>query len=102
MAATTGRSLMELELPVTVVFGSARVPIREVLQLGSGCVLELDRAVQDPVELRVNDITVGLGELVAVDGHYGVRLTEVFAVESIGSSISPLRPQNRESEDPNA
>ncbi len=80
------QSLLDLELAVTICFGSARMPLKEVLDLDQGSVLELDRSFNDPVEILVNDTVIAAGEVVAVDGHYGVRITEVFAQTLSGAN----------------
>lgn len=72
------QSLLDLELPLSISFGSAEMPLKEVLSIGRGAVIELDRASRDPVEITVNDTVIAEGEVVAVDGHYGVRITKVF------------------------
>jgi len=69
--------LMDVELPVMLRFGTRQVTLREVLDLATGAVLELDREVQEPVELVLNDRWIARGEVVVVDGNYGLRVTEV-------------------------
>lgn len=67
--------LMDLELPVSVRFGRTKVALSEALLLGDGAVLELDTRVDDPVEVVVNGRTVAVGQLIVVDGHYGVEIS---------------------------
>jgi flagellar motor switch protein FliN/FliY len=69
--------LMELELTALLRFGRKTMPLRDVLELSSGAVIELDRQVQDPVELLLDGRVVARGEVVIVDGNYGLRVTEV-------------------------
>jgi flagellar motor switch protein FliN/FliY len=69
--------LMEVELPVTLRFGQRQMRLSEVVDLASGAVIELDRHVQDPVDLLVDGKVVARGEVVVVDGNYGLRVTEV-------------------------
>jgi flagellar motor switch protein FliN len=69
--------LLEVELGVVVRFGSTSAPLREVVRLGSGSMIELNRAVDEPVELLVNGRVLARGEVVVVDGYYGVRVTEI-------------------------
>lgn len=69
--------LMDVELPATLRFGQRRLPLREILELSSGAVVELDRQVHEPVELLVDGRTIARGELVVVDGNYGLRVAEV-------------------------
>ena len=64
-------------MPVNISFGSVKRPLSEVLKLGPGAVLELDRAADEPVTLRVNNKVFAKGEIVDVDGYYGVQITEI-------------------------
>jgi flagellar motor switch protein FliN len=71
-------SLLEnVEIAVTLQFGERRLPLREIGDLRSGSVIELDKNVQDPAELLLGDRVVARGEVVIVDGNYGLRITEV-------------------------
>jgi flagellar motor switch protein FliN/FliY len=69
--------LMEVELAVTLRFGSRRLLLREVLDLNPGAVVDLDRQVEEPVDVLLDGRLVARGEVVVVDGNYGVRVTEV-------------------------
>jgi flagellar motor switch protein FliN/FliY len=71
--------LLDVELPVSVSFGRAILPLREVLKLTSGAIVELNRAVSEPVELVVNNCVVARGEVVVVDGNYGVRVKQIIS-----------------------
>lgn len=71
--------LLDVELPVTVSFGRATLKINQALNLVSGSLIELNRALTDPVELLVNDCMIARGEVVVVEGNYGVRLTEIVS-----------------------
>jgi flagellar motor switch protein FliN len=69
--------LLDVELPITVSFGETSIPLKDVLKLGVGSVIELDKSVNDPVKIIVNDKAIARGEVVMVDGNYGVRVLEV-------------------------
>jgi flagellar motor switch protein FliN len=69
--------LLDVELPITVSFGECEMPLRDVLKLTAGSVIELDKSVNDPVTIIVNQKPIARGEVVMVDGNYGVRITEV-------------------------
>lgn len=69
--------LLEVELDVVVRFGVTNVPLRDVVRMGVGTMIELNRAVDEPVELLVNGRPLARGEVVVVDGYYGVRITEI-------------------------
>jgi flagellar motor switch protein FliN/FliY len=73
--------LLEVALPVSVSFGRTSLQIREVLKLNTGSIVELDRFVSDPVEVVVNDCVIGHGEVVVVDGNYGVRINQLSSRE---------------------
>ena len=69
--------VMDVELNVSLRFGQCQLPLREVLDLASGSVIELDRDVDDPVELLLDGKVIARGEAVIVDGNYGLRVTEI-------------------------
>ena len=69
--------ILDIELPVNISFGSTRRPLSEVLKLGPGALLELDRDADEPVILKVNNRVFAKGEIVYVDGYYGVQISEI-------------------------
>jgi flagellar motor switch protein FliN/FliY len=69
--------LLEVELAVTLRFGSRRLLLRQVLDLNPGVVVDLDRQVKDPVDMLLDGRLVARGEVVVMDGNYGLRITEV-------------------------
>lgn len=69
--------LMDVELAVTLRFGSRRLLLREVLDLIPGSVVDLDRQVEEPVDILLDGRLLARGEVVVLDGNYGVRVTEV-------------------------
>jgi flagellar motor switch protein FliN/FliY len=71
--------LMDVELGVTLRFGGRRLLLREILELGPGSVVELDRQVQEPADLLLDGKLIARGEVVVVDGNYGLRVLEVIA-----------------------
>ncbi len=71
--------LLDVELEATLRFGCRELPLGEILDLGPGDVVELDRHVSDPVDLIVGDKIVARGEVVLVNGNFGLRVTEVAA-----------------------
>lgn len=76
--AELGLSLLEdIELDATLQFGSRDMVLREVLELGPGDVIELDRHVSEPVDLVVGDRIVARGEVVVANGNFALRITEV-------------------------
>jgi flagellar motor switch protein FliN/FliY len=71
--------LMDLQLPVSVLLGRAVLSVREVLKICPGSVIELDRQIEDHVEVVVHGTVVARGEIVSVRGNYGVRIKEVIS-----------------------
>jgi flagellar motor switch protein FliN len=71
--------LLDVELEATLRFGCREMPLGELLELGPGDVVQLDRAVSDPVDLIVGDKIVARGDVVLVNGNFGLRVTEVAA-----------------------
>jgi flagellar motor switch protein FliN/FliY len=69
--------LLDVDLPVSISFGKARLPMRDVLKLTTGSIVELDRSVNDLVEVLVNHRLVARGEVVVVEGNYGVKIQEI-------------------------
>ncbi|HVZ16285.1 MAG TPA: flagellar motor switch protein FliN [Terriglobales bacterium] len=69
--------LLDVPLAVTLRFGQRRMPLREILQLASGSVVELDRQADDAVDLLLDERIIARGQVVVVDGCYGLRVTEV-------------------------
>ncbi len=70
--------LLDVKLPLSVSFGSAQLPLKEVLKLTIGSSVELNRVTGDPVEIIVNDRVIARGEVVVVDGNYGVRIKQIL------------------------
>ena len=69
--------LKNIELPVTLRFGSAQMSLRDLTALDTGAVIELDRALTDPVEVLVGGSVIARGEPIVVQGVYGVRISEI-------------------------
>jgi flagellar motor switch protein FliN len=72
--------LLEIELRAMLRFGQRKMALREVLQLNPGSVVDLDRRVEEPVELLVDGRVIARGQVVVIDGNYGLRITEVGGV----------------------
>lgn len=70
---------MELELPLAVSLGKAVMPIREILKITPGSLVELDRAPAEHVDLLVHGTIVARGEIVSLKGNYGVRIKEIIS-----------------------
>ena len=70
--------VIDVPLAVTLRFGQRQLTLRELLELTTGSLLELDRQVEEPVELMLGERVVARGDVVIVDGNYGLRVTEVI------------------------
>jgi flagellar motor switch protein FliN len=82
--------LLDVELEASLRFGSREMPLGEILDLGPGDVVELDRHVADPVDLIVGDKIVARGEVVLINGNFALRVTEVAAPRKRLESIRCL------------
>ena len=69
--------LLDVDLPVSISFGKAELPMKDVLKLTTGSIVELNRGINEPVEVLVNHCLIARGEVVVVDGNYGVRIQEI-------------------------
>jgi len=81
--------LLDVEMNVTVRFGKAEIPLKDIVQFGVGSMIELNRAVSEPVELLVNNFPFARGEVVLIDGYYGVRVTEIGTPEERTQTLFP-------------
>ena len=71
--------LLDVELPVSVSFGRANVALKDVLKLTTGSIVELNRSIVEPVEVIVNNCVVARGEVVVIEGNFGVRIQHVVS-----------------------
>lgn len=71
--------ILDIPLKVTVELGRTKMPIREILQLGQGSVVELTKFAGEPLEVLVNDKLVARGEVVVVNEKFGIRLTDIIS-----------------------
>ncbi len=73
--------LMDVQLAVTMRFGARRLLLRDVLDLSPGAVVELDRQIQEPVDLLLDGKLIARGEVIVIDGNYGLRVTDATPLE---------------------
>jgi flagellar motor switch protein FliN len=71
--------LQDLEIPIQVRFGKTEMVLGDVLALEDGSVVEFHRPPEEPAEVLVNGRVVAWGTVIAIQGNYGVRITEVAA-----------------------
>lgn len=72
------QAMHDIELTVSLELGRATMPLRDVITLGQGTIVELDKQVGDPVDVVVNGQVVARGEVVIVEDRFAVRVTEVL------------------------
>lgn len=78
--------IMDVELPISIRFGQTTMALEDIMKLGHGSVIELDKLAEEPVDLLVNGKMLAKGEVVVADGHYAIRITQVeSAAERIRS-----------------
>jgi flagellar motor switch protein FliN len=70
-------AILDIAMPLTVELGRTKMLIRDILALGPGSVIELDKLAGEPVDLLVNDRPIAKGEVVVIDESFGVRLTHI-------------------------
>ncbi len=82
--------VLDITMPVTVELGRAQMTVRDLLQLSTGSVVELDKQAGEPVDLYVRDVPFARGEVVVVDNNFGLRITEIInpkrRIQELGSS----------------
>ncbi len=71
--------LLDVELPISVSFGRTQLPLKDVIKLTTGSIVELNRAVSEPVEIIVNNCVIAKGQVVVVEGNFGVRIQQVIS-----------------------
>lgn len=85
--------LLGVHLSLTLRFGQRILPLREILDLNAGAIIELDREVEEPADLLLGDKVIARGQVVIVDGNYGLRITEVLDAQGnqdhINSAAAP-------------
>ena len=82
--------LMDLELPVNISFGKTQMPLQQVLKWTTGSIVELENAVNAPVDIVINNCVIARGEVVSVEGNYGVRVQEIVSrAQRLQSTAEP-------------
>ncbi|AQT66932.1 Flagellar motor switch protein FliN [Anaerohalosphaera lusitana] len=72
--------LLDITMSITVNLGDAQVPIKQLLQLGPGSVLQMDKLIDEPAELYVQGNKFATGDIVVVDGRFAIRIKEVLGI----------------------
>lgn len=84
--------IMDVPLKVTVELGRTRMQIRDVLELGKGSVVELDKLAGEPVDLLVNGKLIARGEVVVIDENFGIRVTDIVSPAERVSGFRGIGP----------
>lgn len=71
--------LMDLTLPVSIELGRTTMSVQEVLRLGRGSVIQLERLAGEPIDMFIGDRRFAEGEVVVLGEHFGIRLTRILA-----------------------
>jgi flagellar motor switch protein FliN/FliY len=74
--------LLDVPVKLSVELGSCQLSMREVLQLGAGSVVKLDKAAEEPVNICVNQKLVARGSIVVVEDKFGIKITEVIGQQA--------------------
>lgn len=80
-------AVMDIPVRVTLEVGGTDLPIRNLLQLSQGSVIELDRIAGESLDVRVNGTLIAHGEVVVVNDRYGIRLTDIISPEERVKSL---------------
>jgi flagellar motor switch protein FliN len=75
--------VLDVPVSLTIELGSCQLPMREVLQLNVGSVVQLDKQADAPVELSVNGKLIARGEVVVIEDRFGVKITEVIGSAAV-------------------
>ena len=80
--------ILDIPLELSVEFGKVKIVINDLIQLGQGSIIELDKSVGDPLEIYINGKLIARGEVVVVDEKFGIRVTDIVSpierVKSLG------------------
>ena len=82
--------ILNIPVQVSLELGKAKMDLRELLQLGQGSVVELERMIDEPLDVLVNGALVARGEVVVVDNKFGIRLTDIVSPEKRVQTFSGL------------
>lgn len=79
--------LLDMELEVDIRFGRREMLLRDILELNAGAVVEFEQHIEEPVELLLGGRVIGRGEVVVVDGNYGLRVSEICGAHARLNSL---------------
>ena len=79
--------LLDLTLPISIELGRTSMTVQEVLRLGRGSVIQLDRLAGEPIDIYVGDRRFAEGEVVVLGEHFGVRITRILSKKAITEAL---------------
>ncbi len=82
--------LLDMSVPITVAIGQTEVPVRRLLQLGPGSVLKLAKPIDEPADLYLKDVKFATGDIVVVDGRFGVRIRHIIGLDDSGTEAAQM------------
>ena len=80
--------LLDLTLPVSIELGRTNMTVQEVLRLGRGSVVQLDRLAGEPIDIYVGDRRFAEGEVVVLGEHFGIRITRIVSRQALGENAA--------------
>ncbi len=81
------KRIMKMEVPVIVKLAERKLPVSEVLRLGVGSIIEFVKANDEPLQLMINNRTIGIGEAVKVGENFGLRIRQVGTVKQLVAAL---------------
>lgn len=81
-------ALLDLTLPVSIELGRTSMTVQELLRLGRGSVVQLDRLAGEPIDIYVSDRRFAEGEVVVLGEHFGVRITRIVAQSPVAEAVA--------------
>ncbi len=79
--------LLDMDIAVTVSIGQTEIPVRRLLKLGPGSVLELDKSIDEPADLYLRGMRFATGSIVVVDGRFAVKIQRILG---LGDAVASL------------
>jgi len=82
------KRILRLQVPVIVKLAERRLPLSEVMRLGTGAIIEFFKSSDEPLELLINNKVIGLGKTVKVGENFGLRITQIGDLKQVIRSLS--------------
>ena len=80
--------VLDIDLTVSVVLGRTKMALKDIFELGKGSLIELDTLENQEVEIYVNKMKIGYGQIVIIDQHFGVRITNILGEDELVKTLS--------------